>query len=261
MHGFEDVTIFFVVNIGCKSEPNVLCFSKLTAIVVKKNDKRGNKMKVCDKPTKATVAVTVIAATVIGLIIIAFVIFIYRKYSTTQISLVSKEECVLCNGIGAEHYGEDNLGILFLESGELIYVGINRYNSTGQPVEKAAGFLSIDTIHAKDGSKTALTVNSDRGYARAGITKDADKGFYRKDSVWQVCSDCLKAESKDFSASNAYGIAILSFLNGEVTIPDRKVRGFLQGNYYVSLSTYEEEEEITTEVVMLYCPEKIMDDK
>lgn len=243
----------------------MICLNKLTALLVKKNDKRGNKMKVCDKPTKATVAVTkavtVIAATVIVLIIIASVIFIYGKYSTTQISPVSKEECVLCNGIGAEHYGEDNLGILLLESGELIYVGINRYDSAGLPVEKAAGFLSIDTMHAKDGSKTVLTVNSDRGYARAGITQASDKGFYRKGSVWQVCSDCLKAESKDFSESNAYGIAILSFLNGEVTIPDRKVRGFLQGNYYVSLSTYEEEEEITAEVVMLYCPEKIMDDK
>jgi len=217
-------------------------------------------MKVRDKLAKATMAVTVMAAIVIG--IIAAIIYIYGKHSATQISLISKEECVLCNGIGAEHLGEDNLGILFLESGELVYVGINRYDSNGQPVDKAAGFMSIDTMHTKDGSKTALTVNSDRGYARAGITQASDKGFYRKGSVWQVCSDCVGVEGKDFDALNAYGIAIISFQDGEVTIPDKKVRGFLQGNYYVSLSTYEEENgETTLEVVMLYCPERIMDDK
>ena len=117
--------------------------------------------------------------------------------------------------------------------------------------------MSMDTMNTKDGIKTTLTVNSDRGYARAKISMNAQNKS-DKDKAWALCDDCLKLVCEDSSAMESYGIGLINFKTGEVKLLDAQVKGFLLGNYYVACSACDGESGagMELEIVMFYCPER-----
>ena len=153
---------------------------------------------------------------------------------------VSADTCTLCSNILDLHKGEDNLGILYMMGGELFYVEINRYDASGKLIEKPAGYMSMDTLNTKEGMKTTLTVNSDRGYARA-----------------KICFDSSNKSGDD------YGIGLINFKTEEVKLLGANIRGFMLGDYYVSCSAGKGENGtgMELEIVMFYCPERYIENR
>ena len=64
------------------------------------------------------------------------------------ISTTSKEECHLCNfGVNADievYRGQDNVGLINLNTFEVYCVEINRYDGSGQLIEEATGVFQFD---------------------------------------------------------------------------------------------------------------------
>ena len=67
---------------------------------------------------------------------------------------VPSEDCLLCNGLDGTRYsycwGQDNLALLSLNTGEIWPLEINRYE-LGELIEEYAGHLSMLTFMSADG--------------------------------------------------------------------------------------------------------------
>ena len=66
------------------------------------------------------------------------------------VSNITQEECFVC-GTGSDtsassYWGEDNVGIVNLNTFELLYLEINRYDEHGNLIEEPAGFMSSNSL-------------------------------------------------------------------------------------------------------------------
>lgn len=176
-----------------------------------------------------------------------------REWSFT--SAVSKEDCQLCGNITYAEKTDDNLGIILVNSGELVHVAINRYDASGQLIEESAGYLSSDTIELTGDFKMSLMVNADRGYARAKIAPEKEVDVSKATEYY--CTECLSSLFEDVDIAGSYGIGLVHFATGEVRLLDTHIRGFMLGDYYVSCNVYEKEGKDTeVEILIFYCPER-----
>lgn len=181
-----------------------------------------------------------------------------KQQETLCTSRVAAEECRLCGSNAYQDSIEDNLGIILINSGELVHVAINRYDASGQPIEESAGYLSSDTVELTGDFKMSLMVNADRGYARAKIVPE--KGVDISKAAEYYCRDCLNSLFEDVDIAGSYGIGLVHFKTGEVRLLDTHIRGFMLGDYYVSCNVYEEERKDTeVEILIFYCPERFVE--
>ncbi len=83
------------------------------------------------------------------------------------VSTIEKDACFLCSEKG-NYWGQDNVGLVNLNTFEVILVEINRYNSSKQLIEEATG-----TFEMRGGKigETAITMmtDCDRGYSHVSI--------------------------------------------------------------------------------------------
>lgn len=104
-------------------------------------------------------------------------------------------ECFLCGDgsdpITSHYWGEENVGIINLNTFELLRLEINRYNDHGQLLEEAAGYMQSSHLSEKDCSIHAYTF-PDKGYALVQITglqHAIDRATIQK----RLCQKCLDA--------------------------------------------------------------------
>ena len=61
-------------------------------------------------------------------------------------STITPEECYVCgntgNNVASPYWGEDNVGIFNLNTFELLYLPINRYDDQGNLIEEPAGYMT-----------------------------------------------------------------------------------------------------------------------
>ena len=70
------------------------------------------------------------------------------------ISSITQEECYVCSDTkefsGFLYWGEDNVGIVNLNTFELLRLEINRYDDQGNMIEEPAGFMSSSGMSNKE---------------------------------------------------------------------------------------------------------------
>lgn len=102
-------------------------------------------------------------------------------------------ECFLCgnrsDSIASLHWGEDNVGIINLNTFELLRLEINRYNEYGQLLDKAAGYMQSSHLSGKDSSVHAY-IFPDQGDAYVQIT-GLHHTIDRTTIQEQLCQECL----------------------------------------------------------------------
>ena len=86
------------------------------------------------------------------------------------ISTITQEECYVCSDTkdfsGFLYWGEDNVGIVILNSFELLRLEINRYDDQGKLIEELAGFMSSSGMsNEKTESYVHAYCFSDNAYA------------------------------------------------------------------------------------------------
>lgn len=60
------------------------------------------------------------------------------------VSNITQEECFVCGAnSGYTYWGEDNVGIVNLNTFELLYLEINRYDDHGNLIEEPAGYHKV----------------------------------------------------------------------------------------------------------------------
>ena len=108
-------------------------------------------------------------------------------------SAITAEACFLCGehkgSIGPSTWKPNNIGILNLNTFDILYVEINRYDDKRDLVNTPAGVFAIDGMTSGNGQVNSH-LNSDNGYATIVITGVG----YSIDAVVaesKLCQNCL----------------------------------------------------------------------
>lgn len=156
--------------------------------------------------------------------------YIHIDYISEQ----SQEECFLCGTINdsiiASYWGEDNVGIINLNTFELLRLEINRYDDYGQLIGKAAGYMQSSGM-SDDGSYVHAWTYPDNGYASVQISNveyaiDAD---VIQNHLCQTCLDTIN--DIYFSGNPPAEYAIVSF-------EDRTIRPLIECYTWFSTGEY-----------------------
>ena len=109
------------------------------------------------------------------------------------VSELAKEDCFLCGNssdpITSLYWGEDNVGIINLNTFELLRLEINHHGDHGQLIEEDAGYMQTNHLSDEDTYVHAYT-HSDNGYAHVQIT-GAQYNIDRESVQSHLCQSCL----------------------------------------------------------------------
>lgn len=106
------------------------------------------------------------------------------------VSNINSDNCFVCSGQGP-YWGEDNVGIVNLNSFELLYLPINRYGDHGELIREESGvMISGSLIDQEANSYVNSKVFPDNAYAFAELT--GVKYSIDRDSIQShLCQNCL----------------------------------------------------------------------
>lgn len=164
-------------------------------------------------------------------------------------SSVSWEDCWLCGGGGDEQlcWGQNNIGIISLNTFEVMPIEINRYDLDGTLIEENAGYMAMQTFkNQENGFYAYAAVNPDRGYARISIEFNEDKEVSIEKAASFLCEDCLKTVSE-----SGFGIGVISLDTRKICVLNEHIAGFGLGGYYVSVDCGEQDK---ADILAFYCP-------
>ena len=166
---------------------------------------------------------------------------------TPYSSALPQEDCFLCGGQG-QYWGEDNVGIINLNSFEFVRLEINRYNGK-QLIEKPAGYMQSGGLTGED-SYVHSMADPDRGYAHVQIT-GTQKPIEPAAIQSQLCQGCLDVvnDACIWGAPSEYGV--VSFADHVIRPLAKEIPWFTFGNYGIECD-YKDNGEIN--LLVVYCP-------
>ena len=170
---------------------------------------------------------------------------------TPYVSTITTEECFLCSESKGTstglYWGEDNVGLLNLNTFEVLRIEINRYEN-GKLVEKQAGFMQ--TTGMNSGSVFATT-DPDRGYSHVRISGDnsAIDAASIQSRLCQACLDEINGMYFGDYPPEAYAI---------VNFSDKTLRPLIQSTTFFSSGNSgidcDFEEDGNIDLLIFYCP-------
>ena len=111
------------------------------------------------------------------------------------VSAIMPEECYVCSNSRklniSCYWGEDNVGIVNLNSFEMLYLPINRYGDHGELIEEPAGYMTSGGLYDEEADTYVHAYSfPDNAYASIQIT--GVKYAIDRDAVQsQLCQNCL----------------------------------------------------------------------
>lgn len=163
-------------------------------------------------------------------------------------SVTRPEDCKLCGGkegyLVPMYKGQDNLGIISLNTFHVANITINRYDDYGRLLkEPESGFGTNIVNTGEDGFMSMVSANTNRGYASADISMNKDKVLDMEKVLDNLCTKCLnRALEEDWR--EPYGIGLINFKTGEIRLFDERIRGFMLGDFYVLCEPRTEGDEV-----------------
>lgn len=145
---------------------------------------------------------------------------------------VSKEDCFLC-AAQSEPFGQNNVGVISLNTFALMPVEINRYDRSGQQIEENTGTMQMRTFqNGEDGMTATAMLDSDRGIAHVTISPQKDAALDLSTAAAHLCSECLLELASNLHGS-VCGIGIVNFSSHRLYAVQESITGFGAGDYYV----------------------------
>lgn len=185
-----------------------------------------------------------------------------QKIQPQYISNTSTADCRLCGDgkgpVPSYYWGQNNVGIISLNTFTLISVETNRYDDNGKPIHKPAPSSSTHMINSgDDGFFASVSANSDRGYAHGYIYFGNDEVLDLEKVSSFLCTDCLNSII-DESWEIPYGIGIIDFKTHKIRLLEKDVTAFIFGDFYIScdLRSREENADPEMDLLIFYCPER-----
>ena len=171
------------------------------------------------------------------------------------VSNITQEECFVCGtNNGYSYWGEDNVGIVNLNTFELLYLEINRYDDYGNLIEEPAGYMSSVGLSDKEADRYAHAYSfPDNAYASAqitGVQYDIDREMIQS----KLCQTCLKSiNDLWFTDQPPAEYAVISF-------EDRTIQPLLNAHPWFAAGNYGVDCEFKTDgdidLLIHYCPNR-----
>lgn len=152
------------------------------------------------------------------------------------ISTISPEECYVCGNTGDfagfPYWGEDNVGIVNLNTFELLYLPINRYGDHGELAEEPAGvMMSAGLVNEEAETYVHAYIFPDNAYASvqlSGVQYAIDRDSIQS----QLCHMCLDSiNGLWFTDQPPAEFAVVSF-------QDRTIRPLLNANPWFMVGNF-----------------------
>jgi len=172
---------------------------------------------------------------------------------------VSTDDCFLC-GNGGNHvtcWGENNIGIISLNTFEVMPIEINRYSSNGELIEENTGCTTMWMFQSKAGGfRASVMVDVDRGLADVSISLYGDETLDVETVASFLCERCLN-ELMDSIYKNGFGVGIINFETKKICVFEENVTGFGSGDFYIHYDLKEpgaKEDTRELSLVIFCCP-------
>ena len=170
------------------------------------------------------------------------------------VSDLSQEECFVCgenpNHPTSSYWGEDNVGILNLNTFEVLYIEINRYDDNGQLIEETAGYMQMHSMSNGE-SYVHSSDNPDRGLSNIQIQGER-KPVDTKAIQSFLCQTCLdKINDMYFGDYPPEEYAVVNFSDKSIRPLIKNTTWFTFGNFDVDCD-FEEDGDI--DLLIHYCP-------
>ena len=160
------------------------------------------------------------------------------------ISTVSAKNCYLC-GDGAKdnpYWGQNNVGIISLNTFEFMPVEINRYDEDGTWNMDEAGYMSSHGFQDDNNGFFAHVFEfPDSGRASGSVTLNEDRVLDTEKAAAFLCQDCLDTVLSDHYHPST-GVGVINFETRELHPLEEHMGGVSLGNYYIDLDWKEPDE-------------------
>lgn len=147
------------------------------------------------------------------------------------ISAITSETCFVCSENGP-YWGEDNIGIIDLNTFELLYVPINRYGDNGELIEEPAGVMQTSSLMDQETDRYVhATIFPDNAYAcvdLSGVKYAIDRDLVQS-NLCQICLDSIN--SLWFTTQPPAEYAVISFADKTIQPLLNAHPWFASGNY------------------------------
>lgn len=169
-------------------------------------------------------------------------------------SQISSEECFLCGDHSktdhSAYWGQDNVGLVHLNTFDILPLHINRYGDSGDLIQQEFGIMESCGLY-RDNTYANSMVHPDRGYASIEITKV--KYVIDQTSVQtHLCEECIQALNCVYWSDEAPPeFAIVNFSEKTIRPLDRSLTWFFSGNFGINCE-YEENGDIN--LLIAYLP-------
>lgn len=172
------------------------------------------------------------------------------------ISTITQEECYVCSDAkeftGFLYRGEDNVGIVNLNTFELLRLEINRYDDHGNLIKEAAGYMSTGGLSNKE-TDTYVHAFTFPDNAYADVKLSGVQYAIDRDSIQShLCQTCLDSiNDLWFTDQPPAEFAIISF-------EDRTIQPLLNAHPWFAAGNYgidcEFKEDGQIDLLIHYCP-------
>ena len=168
------------------------------------------------------------------------------------VSTITAEECFICSESKGTstglYWGEDNVGLLNLNSFEVLRIEINRYEN-GKLVETPSGFMQTTGMNS---GGVYATTDPDRGYAHVRIS-GANGAIDTASIQSHLCQTCLdEINGMYFGDYPPEAYAIVNFTDKTIRPLIQNTTFFGSGNYGVDCEFKDDGGDI--ELLIFYCP-------
>lgn len=177
---------------------------------------------------------------------------------------IQPKDCFLCgerNGSLMSLYrGQKNLGIISLNTFDLIPISINLYDDFGKLLEKPVDSSSTHTINTgEDGFVFSVTANVNRGYAHGYLSFRQNEILNIEKAATGLCSGCLTHIMGNCWGDQPFCIGVIDFNTGEVRLFEEHIRAFTFGDYYISCDGQNDDGKKHINLLFFYCPERYLE--
>lgn len=181
-----------------------------------------------------------------------------------QYSDLPAEDCQLCgHGKGTllpAYRGQDNVGIISLNTFILSPIEINPYDDNGNPsIRPSRGSSTHIRSNGEDCYTSYTSENQWRGYANATITFKKDEFLDIEKAEAFLCNDCFCDIMEECWGDEPYGVGIINFKTGEIRLLEKRITAFTFNDYYIDCNLRERREEDSSDemdLLIFYCPER-----
>lgn len=151
-----------------------------------------------------------------------------RRSSPEPRSTVTRENCLLCGGGTDCPWGQDNVGILSLNTFSITPIEINRYDQDGTLVKENTGTLSLLSANEKELDFSLHgALDPDRGMAHMACAFGENAAPDLERATQALCQDCLGL------ALSGSGVGVIDLSTREFRPLAENCSSFGLGNYYI----------------------------